>query len=44
VCEGQQEEMYLKHIAKLIKGFSRKVEKFKTFIDLLHWLEKRYSK
>jgi len=43
VCEGQQEVMYLKHVAKLIKDFPRKVVKFKTFIDLPHRLEKRYE-
>jgi len=36
ICDGQQETMYLKHIAKLIKDFPRKVVKFNTFEDSVH--------
>lgn len=43
ICDGQQETMYLKHIAKLIKDFPRKVVKFNTFEDSVHRLEKRYE-
>jgi len=43
ICDGQQEEMYLKHVAKLIKDFPRKVVKFNTFVDSPHRLVKRYE-
>jgi len=43
ICDGQQEIMYLNHVAKLIKDFPRKVVKFNTFEDLPHRLEKRYE-
>jgi hypothetical protein len=43
ICDGQQETMYLNHVAKLIKDFPRKVVKFNTFEDLPHRLEKRYE-
>lgn len=43
ICDGQQETMYFKHIAKLIKDFPRKVVKFNTFEDSPHRLEKRYE-
>lgn len=43
ICDGQQETMYLSHVAKLIKDFPRKVVKFNTFEDLPHRLEKRYE-
>ena len=33
VCEGQQEKMYLDHIARLIKDFPRKVVTFNSYID-----------
>ncbi|MDQ2085647.1 hypothetical protein RBH29_04265 [Herbivorax sp. ANBcel31] len=32
ICDGQQEKMYLQHLAKLIKKFPRKVVTFNTFI------------
>lgn len=41
-CDGQQEEMYLKHVAELIKDFPRKVVKFNTIIDSPGRLEKEY--
>lgn len=44
VCEGQQEEMYLKHLASLIKVHPKKAITFNTFIDSPHRLEKRYKK
>lgn len=43
ICEGQQEKMYLEHVARLIKDFPRKVVKFNVFIDSPHRLEKRYE-
>jgi hypothetical protein len=43
ICDGQQETMYLNHVAKLIKDFPKKVVKFNTFEDLPHRLEKRYE-
>ena len=43
ICDGQQETMYLKHIAMLINDFPRKVVKFNTFEDSPHRLEKRYE-
>lgn len=43
ICDGQQETMYLSHVATLIKDFPRKVVKFNTFEDSPHRLEKRYE-
>ncbi len=43
ICDGQQETMYLDHVAKLIKKFPQKLVKFNTFIDSPHRLEKRYE-
>lgn len=43
ICDGQQETMYLNHVAKLIKDFPRKVVKFNTFEDSAHRLKKRYE-
>lgn len=43
ICEGQQEEMYLNHVARLIKRFPQKVVIFKTFVDNPHRLKKRYE-
>lgn len=43
ICDGQQETMYLSHVAALIKDFPRKVVKFNTFKDSPHRLEKRYE-
>lgn len=43
ICDGQQETMYLSHVAKLIKDFPRKVVTFNTFVDSPHRLEKRYE-
>lgn len=43
LCEGQQESMYLNHVASLIKKFPEKVIKFNTFEDSPHRLKKRYE-
>ncbi len=43
ICEGQQEEMYLNHVAGLVKEFPRKVIKFNTYIDNPHRLAKTYE-
>ncbi|MBM7560881.1 RloB domain-containing protein [Fusibacter tunisiensis] len=43
ICDGQQETMYLNHVAKLIKDFPHKVVKFNTFEDSPYRLEKRYE-
>jgi len=43
ICEGQQEKLYLNHVAWLIKDFPRKVIKFNTFKDSPYRLEKRYE-
>jgi len=43
ICEGQQEKMYLNHLASLINDFPRKMVKFNTFIDTPHRLVKRYE-
>ncbi len=43
ICDGQQETMYLNHLAMLIKDFPQKVVKFNTFEDSPHRLEKRYE-
>lgn len=43
ICEGQQEKMYMNHVAKLIKNFPKKVVTFNTFIDSPHRLKKRYE-
>ncbi len=43
MCEGQQEKMYLDHVARLIKNFPQKVVKFNMFIDSPHRLKKRYE-
>lgn len=43
VCEGQQEKMYLDHIARLIKDFPRKVVTFNSYIDKPHRLTKTYE-
>ncbi len=43
ICDGQQETMYLDHVARLIKDFPKKVVKFNTFEDLPYRLEKRYE-
>jgi hypothetical protein len=43
ICDGQQETMYLEHVAKLIKDFPRKVVKFNTFIDSPQRMQKRYE-
>ncbi len=43
ICDGQQETMYLSHVAKLIKDFPRKVVTFNTFEDSPYRLEKRYE-
>ena len=43
VCEGQQEKLYLEHVAKLIKNFPEKVVKFNCYIDNPHRLNKLYE-
>lgn len=43
ICDGQQETMYLNHVAKLIKDFPRKVVTFNTFVDSPYRLVKRYE-
>lgn len=43
LCEGQQEAMYLNHVASLIKVFPQKVIKFSTYEDTPHRLKKRYE-
>lgn len=43
ICDGQQETMYLSHVAKLVKDFPRKVVTFNTFEDSPHRLKKRYE-
>lgn len=43
VCDGKQEQMYLEHLAKLIKDFPRKVVKFNSFVDSPYRLKKRYE-
>lgn len=34
VCDGQQEEMYLKHVALLLKKFLERVVTFNTTVGL----------
>lgn len=43
ICEGQQEKMYLDHLAALLKDFPRKVVKFNIYIDQPQRLEKIYD-
>lgn len=43
LCEGQQEIMYLNHVASLIKDFPRKVVKFQCVEDAPYRLSKRYE-
>jgi hypothetical protein len=43
ICEGQQEKMYLEHLAALIKDFPCKVVKFNVYIDQPQRLEKIYD-
>jgi len=43
VCEGQQEKMYLDHVAKLIKKFPRKVVTFNSYIGTPYRLTKIYE-
>lgn len=43
VCEGQQEKMYLDHVARLIKVFPHKVVTFNSYIDNPHRLTKTYE-
>ena len=43
ICEGQQETMYLAHVAKLIRDFPRKVVTFNTLEGPPSRLEKRYE-
>lgn len=43
ICEGQQEKMYLRHVASLVKDFPRKVIKFNIYIDAPYRLDKTYE-
>lgn len=43
VCEGQQEEMYLKHVAFLLKKFPERVVTFNTTYGLPERLKKNYT-
>lgn len=43
VCDGQQEEMYLKHVAFLLKKFPERVVTFNTTCALPERLEKTYT-
>lgn len=43
ICEGQQEEMYLNHLAYLIKDFPSRVVKLNTIIDRPFRLNKTYE-
>lgn len=43
VCEGQQEEMYLKHVAFLLKKFPERVVTFNTTCGLPERLKKNYT-
>lgn len=43
VCEGQQEEMYLKHVAFLLKKFPERVVTFNTTYGLPERLKKTYT-
>ena len=43
ICEGQQETLYLAHVAKLIKDFPRKVVTFNTLEGPPGRLENRYE-
>jgi hypothetical protein len=43
ICEGQQEEMYLAHVASLLKKFPNRVVKFNTMIDKPYRLNKTYE-
>lgn len=43
VCEGQQEEMYLKRVAFLLKKFSERVVTFNTTYGLPERLKKNYT-
>ncbi len=42
VCEGQQEEMYLNHVAMLISDFPNRAVKFNTIVDSPKRLTKSY--
>lgn len=43
VCEGQQEEMYLKHVAFLLKNFPERVVTFNTTYGSPERLKKNYT-
>lgn len=43
VCEGQQEEMYLKHVAFLLKKFPERVVTFNTTNGLPERLKRNYT-
>lgn len=43
ICDGQQEEMYLQHVARLVNDFPNKVITFNTYIDTPLRLIKTYE-
>ena len=43
VCEGQQEKMYLRHVASLLKKSPESVVSFNTVIDKPYRLRKTYE-
>ncbi|HOP93226.1 MAG TPA: RloB domain-containing protein [Acetivibrio thermocellus] len=43
VCDGQQEEMYLKHVALLLKKFPERVVTFNTTVGSPEKLKKNYT-
>jgi hypothetical protein len=43
ICEGQQEKLYLEHLAGLIKDFPKKAVKFNIYIDQSQRLDKTYE-
>lgn len=43
VCDGQQEEMYLKHVALLLKKFLERVVTFNTTVGSPEKLKKNYT-
>ncbi|MGI6649587.1 MAG: RloB domain-containing protein [Bacillota bacterium] len=42
ICDGQQEEMYLDHVATLIKVFPKRVVKFNTTVGNIDLLKRTY--
>ncbi len=43
ICDGQQEKMYLEHVARLVNDFPNKVIKFNVYIDRPYRLKKTYE-